>query len=556
MKTIPVPQPRSGFALGTVMVLSLIMLTAVGALLAYANDENRNARRNQLATEAFHLAEKGIEIGCDAVARAAHTETGTVWTSPSASRYKRTIVEGNKTLLVYLDKKTNDEYRISAKASIAQATGLSASKAITTEFKVNGQSGTQTKPGPAIAGKAEVKLGLNGNSEPVRLAAFDPDKGPPVWDPQRDKDINGNTLTKRDVNCLDSLRVVCLSGVTADLDIGESQVYGHILTKAPTVKAAFEPNASGKSPGWVGEYLTPLANTKVDSYTKPYAGWTELADIVPKSNEYAGAQWVGHRVLVDGKCIEQNSSFTQAQIDEWFAVPPQPTYNATTQQLTMSGTTSTVTAVALPANYSGSANGNVVTWPASGEGAAYYVVDGNMAIGDSSIININGPVTLVVTQSSAQLKGKINFGPNGSLSLYCAGNNITVDMQDMKERIVKKDGKGDIISDTFVDAYHPEKLRIYATGTDGSITMHPKDGDSICAEVIAPNYTVNLHAVSTRSTFIGRIIGKIVTTTNRYDFFFPIKGGGGNDNPNNKTWSFANWRQVLPSTISDSMPVI
>ena len=165
-------------------------------------------------------------------------------------------------------------------------------------------------------------------------------------------------------------------------------------------------------------------------------------------------------------------------------------------------------------------------------------------------------MTLVVTQSySAQLKGKINFGPNGSLSLYCAGNNITVDMEDMKEHILTKDGNGNTV-DTFVDAYHPEKLRIYATGDKGTITMHPKDGDSICAEVIAPNYTVNLHAVSTRSTFIGRIIGNIVTPTNRYDFFYPIKGGGGVDDPNNKPWAFANWRQVLPSTISDSMPVL
>ena len=53
---------------------------------------------------------------------------------------------------------------------VAQVTGLSASKAITTEFKVNGQSGTQTKPGPAIGGKTKVELGVNGNGEPVRLA--------------------------------------------------------------------------------------------------------------------------------------------------------------------------------------------------------------------------------------------------------------------------------------------------------------------------------------------------------------------------------------------------
>ena len=52
--------PRFGYALGTVMVLALIMLAAVGALLAYATNEYRSARRNELATAAFHLAERGI----------------------------------------------------------------------------------------------------------------------------------------------------------------------------------------------------------------------------------------------------------------------------------------------------------------------------------------------------------------------------------------------------------------------------------------------------------------------------------------------------------------
>ena len=41
-------------------------------------------------------------------------------------------------------------------------------------------------------------VGVNGNGDPVCLAAFDPDKGPPAWAPQRDKDSEGNTLTRSD----------------------------------------------------------------------------------------------------------------------------------------------------------------------------------------------------------------------------------------------------------------------------------------------------------------------------------------------------------------------
>lgn len=571
------PSTRSGYALGTVMVLALIMLAAVGSLIAYATNEYRSAHRNQLATEAFHLAEQGIELGIDALASDAHKAAGSGWTNPSASRYKRTTATPGSTLAIYIDDNGGNVFTVRARAEIERSDTMAAARAIRTRFTYHPGQGTKQTPGPAIGGNS-INLNFNGaannEGEANRYACFKSRYGKPVWNPREfypqtgpgarpelwTTDDDGNYFT----NCFDGFNVTAIGNSTSDCNIGAARIYGHVVTPAAGVVFAYETTAPDKPAAWLGE--ARVATDTLANDEKPYDGWVEL----PDQPGYAAQQTYGNaNTLIDGKCIEHGVTNLDTS---WFDVPAQPTIDA-------AGTITDAGGANIPAgtvptrlgnpngpnidyvNYNG---GGTVTWPASGESAAVYRAE-NFDINRSTDFVINGPVTLIVTGTKCGFAGgSIKFGPNGSLTVFYSGQHATLDkvLSQNYSPARQQDGTIDIPANqgsalaAAADCFDPKKLRFNCTNPNGGdFVIHTSDTNKqVAAEIIAPHMTVRLHAASSRSTFIGRLLGDKVETTNSFDFFYDLDNGGDDDDGETRNWVMSNWQQVLPSSVSDVMP--
>lgn len=568
---------RSGFALGTVLVLALVMLASVGALLAYATNEYRSARRNQLATAAFHLAEQGIELGIDALASDAYRSTTAGWSTVSgrSSRYKRSTTLGADQLTIYIDDIGSNSFLVRAAATSRIPGNLEASRAIRAHFSYVPSNGRRTTPGPAIGGN-RINLNFNGaannEGEANRYACFDSRYGKPVWNPREyytqsarpDLWFTPAGSTTALTNCFDGFQVVGLSSSNGDCNIGAARIYGHVATPAASVSYAWEPNAPNKPAAWVGEMS--VATTQLGTSEKPYAGWVELPDVPGYASQLT---YNNANTLIDGKCIEQGNT---AMDTSWFTVPAQPTLDVNGAIANPGGSSAPIGAIPVRlgnqngnnvdyVNYTG---GGTVTWPTSGEGAAVLRAE-NFDINQPTNFVINGPVTLIVTGTKCGFAGgSLKFGPNGSLTVFYSGQHATLDkvLSQKYEPARLADGTIDTPANQgpalarAADCYDPTKIRFNCTNPNGGdFVIHTNDSNKqVAAEIIAPYMTVRLHAASSRSTFIGRLLGNTVETTNSFDFFYDLNGGGGDDDDLNRNWTMGEWRQILPSAVSDSMP--
>ncbi len=131
------------------MVLALIMLAAVGSLVAYSVNESRSAMHNQLATEAFHLAERGVERAVDAVARNDFSAWGT-GSSPGeyvfVQRNERLGVHGTSTNVEIVPVAGASGSFVIRSQGTSSAGGLEAKRAIKTEITKSQSSGNARPP--------------------------------------------------------------------------------------------------------------------------------------------------------------------------------------------------------------------------------------------------------------------------------------------------------------------------------------------------------------------------------------------------------------------------
>ncbi len=548
---------QSGFALGTILVLSLIMMIAVAALLGYASSEHRAAYRNHLATEAFHQAENGIEFAVDAL----DSEANKKWANPL--RYHKE--EGNTVLDVYIKDEGGNPYKytVTAIAAVSNLTGMVEKRAIRTEFTYVPKVGSTKGNGPAIGGN-KITLGFNGSDKlKNHYSAYRSSLGKPVWNPvgyYKAKDYpdlwTTDPATKQLVtNCFDDFRVVALNGQSG-CNIGAAHIYGHVAS-AGSVSWAKEKTAPDKPAAWVGEDLDP--DEILAPGQRPYAGWTEITDEMV----YGTQQSYGNKdTLIDGKCIEQG--FTTMD-KSWFTVPAAPTLDG--DKVTDPGGAAIPkdTVLTRLGNNNGNGNfdnvnyngGGTITWPASGEGAAYFIAD-NFDITKKSTLVVNGPVTVVVTgvcKFSQNGDADIIFGPKGSLTFVHTGGHAVLDYARSRKYTpeYKADGSLDVPQNqtsalaSATDCYDPKKLRFHCTG-DGDFVMHVNENNALmAAEIIAPRKTVRLHASTNKqSTFLGRILGNEVETTNGFDFFYDLDSGDGDGKDTTKDWVMVSWRQVVP----------
>lgn len=564
---------RAGFALGTVLVLALIMLASVGALLAYATNEYRSARRNQLATEAFHLAEQGIEYGIDALAADVYRNAAAGWSAVSGfpSRYKRTYNTGNNQLAVYIDDAGGTDFVVRATATARITGNLEVSRSIRAKFRYLPTAGIPGDFPPPIVGD-EVDLGDTANSpgEINRYACFKSRYGAPVWNPRAHFPNSGTTASLWTVdennapitNCFDGFRVISRDTAANSLDLHSASIYGKAISCAPSIAYKWDPNASGVPPVWLGEQS--IASTSTAGWTateRPYASWTEPAD----QATYQNFETYGNGVTLDGKCLITGMP-TSAVDPTWFAAPTQPVLDATGKVTDPGG--SALTAGTSPGRLSNSqydtANyqpTGTVTWPTDGSEAASAFVVENFDPTSNSKIVINGPTTLVVTGNFKMNSQALVFGPNGSLTVFQSSTHAEWNKTQSLTYTPVRDGNGIIappssqsiaLANT-TTCYDPKKLRLNRTA-GGDIVLHPSETNRIiCAEIVAPNATVELHADNARSTFIGRIVGKKVVSTNQFDFFYDLDNGGGGGETT-KNWVMGEWRQILPTSVSDSMP--
>lgn len=574
---------RSGFALGTVMVLALIMLAAVGSLLGFAINESRSAFRNQLATAAFHRAEEGIELAIDALARDVHTKATSGWSAVSGSRFKKTISIGNTALVVFIDVIDANTFAVRSRATVTRSNSLSASRAIFTRFVSTAGTTAKKGAGPAIYG-IQLKLSGDANSDDKvnHYAQFKSRYGKPVWNPRKfypnnetykslwTKDEDNNAIT----NCFEGFRIESPATNAADVNIDNSYIYGHVATKAPGITYAYESTAADKPCAWIGEDLAPSTNT--NSWTaeqRPYSGWTELPDRVVYGTHptYATAD-ADKATTIDGKCIEQG---LPALDTSWLVTPKQPTVKTV-------GTGDSASVVIDDVGSSSLASGaptlvernsqyedkftpqsQTITWPRDNTEDPVIIRVQDFEANNTDKLVINSPVTLLVTGSNLKLNSdSITFGPKGSLTVFYNGSHIEMDKVKTLTYTPLRDANGKLLSNqstalaASTDNYNPDKLVLNCSASSGDIVIHANENNPlITAKIIAPSMTIELHAASNRSTFIGQLIGNIVTSTNNFDFFYDIdNGGGGGGGGTTKTWSIGLWRQIQPQTVSDTMP--
>lgn len=577
---------RSGFALGTVMVLALIMLAAVGALLGFAVNESRSAFRNQLATSAFHRAEQGIELAIDALARDVHKSAASGWNTVAGApitRYKKTLSTGDSKLVIYVDDMGGNTYSVRSRATITQSDSLTASRAILTRFVSS--AGTTSKPGngPGIYGNI-LNLGANANSDDTvnRYGQFKSRYGKPVWNPRRFYPNSGTTTSLWTVdeknnaitNCFDGFRIESPATTASGINIYNSYIYGHVATTAPNISYLYESSAPSKPSAWIGEDLAPSTSTNSWAAEKrPYSSWTELPDAVVYGTHptYASAD-ADKYTTVDGKCIEQG--LPALDTSSWLVTPVQPTVKTVGTGANTSVVIDTVGSSSLASGTATLAEQNsayetkftptsqTITWPRNGTESAAIIRVQDFEANNTTKFVINGPVTLLATGSNLKLNSSsITFGPKGSLTIYYNGGHMEMDRVKTLAYTPLRDANDNLLTDqtaalaSSTTNYNPDKLLLNCSATSGDIVIHVNDSNPmVTAKIVAPSMDLKLHAASARSTFIGQLIGKLVETTNNFDFFYDIDNGGGGGDGTAKTWSISLWRQIQPQTVTDSMP--
>ncbi|MBK8476088.1 MAG: hypothetical protein IPL39_07170 [Opitutaceae bacterium] len=572
MNTPTHPRPLAGFALGTVMVLALIMLAAVGALLGYATNELRAAHRNQLATQAFHLAEQGVELGIDALAAGAHKDATSGW-APIAGhtgRYKRTLTAADSSLDVFIDEDSTTTFTVRSRAEISRSPSLAASKAIRTKFTFNPTAGDPGNYPPPIIG-VTVNLGDTANSpaEINRYGAFKSKYGEPVWNPLEFYPNSGTTagLWTHDennlaiTNCFDGFRVISTATAANSLNLHSANILGKAISCAASIAYHYNSGASGVPPVWLGESQSAATATAGWTHTqRPYPGWVEPADLAG----YQSFTTYGNGVTLDGKCLITGAP--ASLIDpSWSTAPADPVLDASGTVTNAGG--SKIPTGTIPTQLGNSPTDNVnyqpagtVTWPTDGSENASALIAQNFDPGSSSKIIINGPTTLIVTGNFKMNSDAVVFGPNGSLTVFQSGTHAEWNKTRSLTYTPLRDGNGVIeppsAQSTALAAagncYDPKKLRLNRTA-GGDVVLHPSETNRIiCAEIVAPNATVELHADNARTKFIGRISGNHVVSTNQFDFFYDLDNGGGGGE-DTKKWAMTEWQQIIPSTVSNTM---
>lgn len=581
MKTRPNLAIRrsTGFALGTVLVLSLIMLAAVGALLGYSTNEYRAARRNQYATEAFHLAEEGIARGVSAAYEKRKSEPNWAGDMPTITTMtaKPSVdpaIKGRSLRVTTTVEATRAT--IYSLASLETTVGT-VSRAIKVEYAVPQVATVVERSGPAIGGD-EITLGYNGNgSLGNHYSAFRSSLGKPVWNPcgyykaadRPDlwvRDSNGKLVT----NCFDNFRVVGVGSGSWDCNIGAANIYGHVVSKG-AINWAREPGAPDKPAAWVGEDKDPGVSLNLNEY--PFPGWVPFAD----QYKYGSQKDYGNfDVLVDDKCIEAN--FTDLASD-WLSVPTPPTLDVAKDsngnvvqgkyKIGNAGGYSMPAGTEVTRLGNPQGNGNfdyvnynpsgTITWPASGEESVCFSAN-NFEVSNKTTFVINGPVTVIVgSNCKFNENGAANvvFGPSGSLTIIQTGNHTTIDSLQVKNYVPDRLGDGSINAPAnqaaalaaATENYTPSKLKIdCSNGCD--VVVHVNERNPLlAAEITAPKGVVRLHAANTQSTFIGRILAHKVETTNGFDFFYDLDSGANSDDENQDGWPLLSWRQIAPSVV-------
>ncbi|PTY06328.1 hypothetical protein DB347_12925 [Opitutaceae bacterium EW11] len=171
---------RRGSALITAIVFGTVILLTLAALLTTVNNEYRSSVRGQMKTEAFHLAEAGV----DSLARAIDRDKLGELTDNTQKQTGIPLgnVTGSFVAVVTPDNPTAGRYTVRSLGRVRHSNGLEVEQAVEVIFSKSPGSGAS--PGFALAAKNSISFNESGNSDPtthIRVASYDSSNGLPDW---------------------------------------------------------------------------------------------------------------------------------------------------------------------------------------------------------------------------------------------------------------------------------------------------------------------------------------------------------------------------------------
>ncbi len=532
---------RQGSALLLVLIIGSVLLLGLAALLGTALTEHRGAERSALSSEAFHLAEAGIDRTTQAILDLSFDGTDSAWKSDGPTKWTRTFaadsgsLDGRTGSYQVVVAQSGTLFTVSARGRVANAgAATAAERAIEVVFdRVLASSGAAQ--GAGCIALDNFLAGSTGDS------AISTSQVGPTFDSYISEYNTAPGPQNRDNKCL----VGTLSSADGALNLSNGSYYATVGTgagtPAPTVKTAT--NASPPN-----NILTKIDDPD-DKMNEPVAydpanvrhDFDVTVDPVIPPDAPAKDGWI--QVLpMDGAAQSQwklNGKLSDFDI----------TRNATAAHMTVSGGVATIGATNTDKHYVATTSlDNIGTLNISGEVILVCLGPINASNGGGMKVNYLTADAKLTIYAAGNLSGVIKtqqLDANGNLVANHEAKRLTIGMLPGNHNIN-------------MQSLEPSAINAHVTTavtnpTDGAtITMNFGDNDTFVGQILAPYSTAQLSATGQKgkmSDYCGSLLAKNISITgsNGFAFHFDQSAGGGSGGDKTPTLVRNSWRQIPPN---------
>jgi hypothetical protein len=580
---------NKGSALLVAILLSAILLAALGGLLTVALNEYRGSLKSYFNTAAFSLAESGIDRAAAAIAdknRTAFTEadanlvtdwpsiesapapgkwytkkisTTTAGTTTITTIYRgyfpeENLEKGRKGVCAVTVRETSPtRFKVYARGIVTGGDGIVAQRALEVELESTSSSGSGG--GAAVAAQTELKFGTGSNENPfdvpnrksrLLVASYDSK----LNDGRPDMNVDLSTGVVTGDNYGDDA-MVGLRAVNGTATLCSGLIYGSVAVggNASTLSVVSNPKNGCSANEWPSH--NPYACSVIDlaaaygymGFNLDPAGTGGLGDNVVYNYKFSDSIFQLNGFNTD----PQTGAYTTFDTTGYTQVAA---INGNNGQALESMNANSSQTVLGPSSYSANDGTKTVSYLSNVAGLGEIVVKGDAVLilsGGANMVNGDG-VKLSFVDSTSKLTIVLADSKMYDIKFANADNNIS-DKDNIEDADKKKNGLP--CTNIAGKAYNPDRLTI-TSSESVKLTMRVGAQKDVAAIVKVPNGIASIDCQDGDKShqFRGQLIANTIelTGTTYLDIFYDINlGGGGDTNPK---ITVASWKQILPSAFT------